>query len=103
MSILDDMKIEEDAEESFLCTLNISKELVSKGFQVDPSAASTRITIRDNDSMQLTSTLDLWCSSDVQQLIAILCSLCQSQYIDCWFDSLVCVHITAEGLQACHF
>ena len=74
MSILDDMKIEEDAEESFLCTLNISKELVSKGFQVDPSAANTRITIRDNDGMQLTSTLDLWCSSDVQQLIAILCS-----------------------------
>ena len=53
MSILDDMKIE-DEEESFLCTLNISEELVSKGFQVDPSAANTRITIRDNDSMQLT-------------------------------------------------
>ena len=95
MSIFDDMKIEED-EESFLCTLNISDELVSRSIQVDPSAANTRITIRDNDGMQLTSTLDLWCSSDVQQLIAILCSLCQSQYIDYWFDSLVCVHITAE-------
>jgi len=52
VSILDDMTIEK--EESFLCTLNISEELVSKGFQVDPAAANTRITIRDNDGMQFT-------------------------------------------------
>ena len=43
-----------EKEESYLCTLNISEELVSKGFQVDPAAANTRITIRDNDGMQFT-------------------------------------------------
>ena len=52
--ILDDKKIEE-AEKSFHCFLNISDELVSKGIQVDPFApASTNITIRDNDGMQVT-------------------------------------------------
>ena len=51
--ILDDKKIED--EESFNCTLNISDELVSRSIQVDPSAANTRITIRDNDGMQVTT------------------------------------------------
>ena len=52
--ITDDEAFEED-EESFLCTLNISDELVSRSIQVDPSAANTRITIRDNDGMQVTT------------------------------------------------
>ena len=51
--ILDDKKIED--EESFNYTLNISDELVSRSMQVDPSAANTRITIRDNDGMQVTT------------------------------------------------
>ena len=50
--IADDMKIED--LESFQCTLNIFDELVSQSIQVDPSAASTTITIRDNDGMQVT-------------------------------------------------
>ena len=51
-NIADPVEIEDD--ESFHCFLNISDELVSKGVQVDPSAASTTITIRDNDGMQVT-------------------------------------------------
>ena len=51
--IADDMKIED--LEFFQCTLNISEELVSRSMQVDPSAAHTRITIRDNDGMQVTT------------------------------------------------
>ena len=52
--ILDDITIEED-ENFIICILNISTpECVSQNIQVDPSAACTDITIRDNDGMQVT-------------------------------------------------
>ena len=52
--ILDDKKIEED-EKFFICSLTISEELASNDSVVDPSAANTTITIRDNDGMQVTT------------------------------------------------
>ena len=52
--ILDDITIEED--EKFITWIsNISTEYVSQDIQVDPSAACTNITIRDNDGMQVTT------------------------------------------------
>ena len=53
MNITDDEAFEDD--EIFHCFLTISEELVSNGFVVDPSAANTTITIRDNDGMQVTT------------------------------------------------
>ena len=48
--ILDDITIEED-ENFIICLSSISAEC---DVQVDPSAACTNITIRDNDGMQVT-------------------------------------------------
>ena len=52
VSILDDITVED--EKFFICCSNVSEELVSKGVQVDPSAACMNITIRDNDGKQVT-------------------------------------------------
>ena len=53
VNITDDEVFEDD--ETFHCFLNISEELVSNGFVVNPSAANTTIIIEDNDGMQVTT------------------------------------------------